>query len=270
MNIAFIIGGWYFPKHLYQNAVEINKPDNCNIDFYVVSHRNPSTIDISAEMKTRIIHNNKYDLTLYNSITNYEELKAMGYRVDEVSNTIGDYYFFNQWTEIYDYSKYDYVVFMHDDNYLLPDFKNILTDIFSSKADFYVHNDLDWVKVVNLKNFHYIANSIVPTRKTARGSFSIWTKQLIDAMGGKFSMEKVQVTREGKKDNPTNFFELDWNTVGTNFQEFIQENGFLTNSYRLSPYYRVSKYMIEGERGLISSNNVRVSNMIEGMRQFNL
>ena len=46
-----------------------------------------------------------------------------------------------------------------------------------------------------------------------------------------------------------------WNTVGTNLQEFIQDNGFMSTSFRLSPYYRISKYMIEGERGLISKTH---------------
>lgn len=255
MNIAFIIGGWYFPKHLYKNAIEINKLEESNIDYFAVTHRNPELVDIKAEMIPRITNNNKYDLELFNDIATYSDLTKMGYKVDEVENAIGDYYFFNQWSELYDYTKYDYIIFMHDDNYLLPEFKNILTDLFNFESDFYNHNDINWVRVGNVKKFNYIANSAVLNRKTARGSFSIWSKELIDALGGKFSMDNVNVIRTGLNNTPSSHWELDWNVVGTNLQHFIQVNGFMSTSFRLSPYYRISKYMIEGERGLISKTH---------------
>ena len=137
MNIAFIIGGWYFPKHLYKNAIEINKPEGSNIDYFTVTHRNPELVDIKSEMIPRIANKNKYDLELFNDIATYSDLIEMGYKVDEVENAIGDYYFFNQWAELYDYNKYDYIVFMHDDNYLLPEFKDIdATEIAQIEAHF--------------------------------------------------------------------------------------------------------------------------------------
>jgi len=255
MHIAFIIGGWYFPKHLYKNAIEINKPEGCNIDYFTVTHRNPELVDIKSEMIPRIKDSNKYDLELFNDIATYSDLIEMGYKVNEAENAIGDYYFFNQWTEFYDYTKYDYIVFMHDDNYLLPEFKNILTDIFNFKSDFYNHDNFNWVRVDNVKRFNYIANSAVLKRKTARGSFSIWSKNLIDKLGGKFPMDNVKVIRSGLNDTPANHWALDWNSVGINLQHFIQDNDFMDTTFRLSPYYRVSKYMIEGERGLVSNMN---------------
>ena len=77
MNIAFIIGGWYFPKHLYKNAIEINKPEGCNIDYFAVTHRNPELVDIKSEMIPRIKGNNKYDLELFNDIATYSDLIEM-------------------------------------------------------------------------------------------------------------------------------------------------------------------------------------------------
>lgn len=260
MNIAFIIGGWYFPKHLYKNAIEINKPEGSNIDYFTVTHRNPELVDIKSEMIPRIANKNKYDLELFNDIATYSDLIEMGYKVDEVENAIGDYYFFNQWAELYDYTKYDYIVFMHDDNYLLPEFKDILTDVFDFKSDFYKHDDSNWIRVGNVKKFNYIANSAVLKRKTARGSFSIWSKDLIDKLGGKFPMDKVEVNRTGLSDTPNSYWALDWNAVGTNLQNFIQDNGFMSTTFRLSPYYRISRYMIEGERGLISNTHNEIHN----------
>lgn len=272
MEIAIIIGGWYFPKHLYEQVRQVIPPDGVNLEFFTVSHRNPKLTDIKGEMIPRI--NNRqgldhYDSELYKEIITYPELEALGYKVDEVENKIGDYFFFNQWAEIYDYKKYHGYIFMHDDNYLLPEFKNILLDVFSNQAEYHKYNyeKRNWVLTKDIKEFDYIANSAVGNRDTARGSFSIWSKRLIEAMGGKFPMDNVKYTREGKTDTPKEHHELDWNIVGTNFQGFIQKSGFHDTSFRLSPYYRISKYMIEAERGLISANRVGL-NFLDGLKKF--
>jgi hypothetical protein len=68
-------------------------------------------------------------------------------------------------------------------------------------------------------------------------------------------MDNVKVIRSGLSDTPASHWALDWNSVGTNLQNFIQNNNFMNTTFRLSPYYRVSKYMIEGERGLVSNMN---------------
>jgi len=264
MKIAIIIGGWYFPKHLYENAKQIIPPQHITLDFFVVSHRNPEHIDIKGEMLPRIKDNNKYDLELFNNIIIYSELEQLGYKVNETENEIGDYFFFNQWTKLYDYREYDYIVFMHDDNYILPSFKEILIDIFEKKINLYQKKN-QWISVPAV-DFDYIANSAVGNRNTARGSFSIWSKKLLDKIEGSFPMNNVTLKRNGLTDTPKNHLDLDWNIVGTNFQEFIQNN-FIGTSFRLSPYYRVSKYMIEAERGLISNTQVTL-NMFDGLKKF--
>ena len=265
MKIALIVGGWYFPKHLYKNVIEVNKPEGASIDFFVVSHRDPTKVDIGKEMLPRIKENNKYDLELFNEIITYTELQELGYTVDETENAIGDYYFFNQWTDLYNYKEYEYVILMHDDNYVLPDFKDILTDIFSYQTEFYRHNGKSWEPYSKVSEIDYIANSVVPGRKTARGSFSIWSKRLLKKLKGEFSMENVEIIRKGQSDTPTDHWTLDWNTVGTNFQSFVQDNDFEKTSFRLSEHYRSSKYTIEGERGLISNMEVRADKVIEGL-----
>ena len=68
-------------------------------------------------------------------------------------------------------------------------------------------------------------------------------------------MDNVKVIRSGLSDTPSSHWSLDWNVVGINLQHFIQDNNFMDTTFRLSPYYRVSKYMIEGERGLVSNMN---------------
>lgn len=270
MKIGLIVGGWYYPAHLFRTITEATVPQGFEIDYYVASHRDPSTVDISREMLSRVKEGpySKYDRELFSEIATYDYLKDLGYVVDEFPNVIGDYYFFNQWTEKYDYSSYDYIIFIHDDNYLLPEFKNIFTDIFEKGIQGYIHNGKGWV-VGDINNFSYIANSAVGNRKTARGSFSIWTKEFIDAIGGSFPMEGVTLKREGKVVSPTGHHDLaDWNKVGTNLQKFVQRGGFMSSTYRLSDTYRVSKYMIEGERGLISKTDVIASEMNRGYKRY--
>ena len=96
MKIAIIVGGWYFPKHLYENIKQIISPQDATLDFFIVSHRNPEYFDIKGEILPRIKDNNKYDLELFNDIITYSELEQLGYKVNETENEIGDYFFFNQ------------------------------------------------------------------------------------------------------------------------------------------------------------------------------
>lgn len=256
MKLAIIVGGWYFPAHLYETVAQVEVPEGVKLDRFVTSHRNPSSVDISKEMLPRIENENKYDIELYSRIITYRELQELGYQVDEVPNAIGDYYFFNQWGELYDYREYDYVIFMHDDNYLLPEFKHILTDVFKTGTLGVRHVEGEW-KDSPIKNFDYIANSAVGNRKTARGSFSIWSRNFLEALGGTFSMEGVALSRENKIDTPDGHFEIaDWNMVGHNLQKFVEDSGMMKTTFRFSKYYRVSKYMLEGERGLISKTAV--------------
>jgi hypothetical protein len=268
MKIAVIIGGWYFPAHLYENVIKAKKPVNIELDYFVVSHRNPSFVDISNEMIPRIKNNNIYDIELYSKISTYQNLKDMGYQVNEVSNLVGDYFFFNQWADFYNYKDYNYVLFMHDDNYLLPDFKNIFIDIFEKETLGVKFINGTWLDC-SIKNFDYIANSAGGSGKTARGSFSIWSKKFLDKLGGSFSIKGVTLTRENKFNTPNGHLEMaDWNHIGRNLQEFVEENGMMESTYRLSKYYRISKYMIEGERGLISKVDVLEEELKKGYKKY--
>lgn len=268
MKIAIVIGGWYFPTHLYTEAIKAISPEETKLEYFVIAHRNPSKVDISAEMLPRIHNNNVYDLELYSNIVTFDELLQLGYTVLEKPNLVGDYFFFNQWTENYDYRTYDYVVFMHDDNYLLNDFKNIFTDIFSKKLTAYKHNGKVWTKST-LDKFSYIANSPVGNRRTARGSFSIWSKDFLEDLGGAFSMDNVKLTRQDNSLTPLNHLDLaDWNQVGHNLQRFVEDNNYMETTFRLTPYYRVSKYMIECERGLVSKEHLLKESIKAGYEKY--
>lgn len=269
-KIAIIVGGWYFPKHLYDNVIQLLAPTNYSLEFFVMSHRNPKTTDISNEMLIRPESDNIFDNTLYSEIASYEHLIKLGYRVHECANAIGDYYFFNQWTELYDYEQYDYVVFMHDDNYILSEFKTLLVDLFEKRINLFKFNK-NWISTTNFDNFDYIANSPVGNRKTARGSFSIWSKNLLQSMNGKFPMTNVKLDRTNLNNTPYGHDQLaDWNMVGRNFQDHVEANGFMRSTYRLSNIYRISKYLIEAERGLIGHVKVNAHEFIQELKKVTL
>lgn len=256
MKIAIVVGGWYFPKHLYTNVLKATPPNDVSLEYFVVTHRNPSEVDITSEMVPRIVNNNKYDLELYSDIITFNELSSLGYVVIQAPNVLGDYFFFNQWAENYDYRAYDYIVFMHDDNYLLEGFEDLFIDIFKGDLVAYKHDGSNWRPSV-LEEFSYIANSPVGSRRTARGSFSIWSRDFIEKLGGEFSMNNVKLTRQDSTFTPENHYDLaDWNLIGHNLQRFVEDNNFMSSTFRLSQHYRVSKYMIECERGLVSKQNL--------------
>ena len=269
-KIAVIVGGWYFPVHLYERVRSMKRPKKSKIDLFVVSHRKPTPKIATSLLSKRTGRLAKYDEILYEKIISIQELEQLHFTYFEKDNVIGDYYFFNQWAENCNYKDYTHIIFMHDDNFLLESFSNILVDIFDKGIYLYGYEN-GWKKQVKSTevDWHYIANSAVGDRKTARGSFSIWTKHVLETMGGSFSMKGVAVRRTGETSEPRNFGSLDWNTVGTNFQQHIERKSLLPYSYRISPYYRVSPYIIECERGLVSSNHVGL-NFINGIDKFEL
>lgn len=282
MKVAAIVGGWYFPQKFYKDFIEIYPPnENWEIDYFVVCHRDPDgDREIIEKERDRRLEScpNLLDNELYKDIVSKNYLKELGYNVSIEPNLMGDYYFFNQWAEKNDHTKYDWFIFSHDDNYLHPsNFKWILADIFSgiSTEFFYYKNEITkWSKVgelpiLNRTRIDYIANSVVSGRKTARGSFNLWSKNLIQSMSAKFSMDGVQLTREGQVDSPSGHHSYsDWNMIGHNLSKHIERNGFMPRSYRLSKNYRVSKYMIEGERGYIGKANLMNNSFFESLKTF--
>ena len=268
MKVAVVVGGWYFPSHLYKTAIQAKAPPGVELEYFTITHRDPSQADISAEMLPRIKDDNKYDKELYSDIISLDELANLGYKVHQAPNLVGDYFFFNQWAELYDYREFDYVLFMHDDNYLLEGFQDIFVDIFSGNLQAYKHNGDQW-SPAPLVDFSYIANSPVGNRRTARGSFSIWSKSFLEELGGEFSIENVKLTRQGELSTPKAHLDLaDWNMVGHNLQRFVEDNGYMESTYRLTEFYRVSRYMIECERGLVGNSTILLNSINAGYAKY--
>ena len=70
-------------------------------------------------------------------------------------------------------------------------------------------------------------------------------------MGEKYS--KVLLDRTDKTDTPTDITgTADWNTIARNLNVMFEEKGIRDLAVKLSKQYRMSKYMVEGERGFMS------------------
>ena len=103
-----------------------------------------------------------------------------------------------------------------------------------------------------------IENTLVP-----RTSFTFLDRELLDKLMldlERISTADVDLDRTGKTDTLYDVSDdkqvstsalVSWNSPGRSFVTWMRNNDFIDKSVRLSPYYRVTKYFIEGERGFM-------------------
>ena len=85
-----------------------------------------------------------------------------------------------------------------------------------------------------------------------RGSFEFFTREMMDKLGGSFDLSRTILTREGQFTTTMDMTELgDWNQNDKPLRDLIIKNNLLNKVKSLSPFYRMSKYCLEGERGYI-------------------
>lgn len=257
-KIAIIAGGWHFPKHFYDKALTVNIPEGVAVDFYAMCHRNMNEkLHKEYKLKTENLKGplGELDKELYADFASVEYLNSIGWKAVLCQNTIGDFFFINQWLDTYT-EEYDIYIYLSDDVYLTNEWKNFITDLTSGTLEVYEHNGAGWYKGSLSPDWVWIGNCPNGTRKVMRSSTGIFTNSFIKQVG-RFSMDKVSLTRTDASDNKWNPQDVeDWNQVQRNLQDFLEESKQDHLSYRLSASYRISKYMIEAERGLLSNNNV--------------
>lgn len=228
MRLAVVASGWHFSYHFYR---EIASQKTKNIDLFCVSHREPiNDKDISNFGNSR---RETMDKILYEKIATVDDIEKLGWEYKLYPNTIGDWGCSNQWLEDHDYTQYDRFLFIHDDNLVTSN--RFLQQAFRKG---------DW---------EILANSEGMPIGWIRGSCAFFKKSMLDKMGGKFDLSMTTLRRVGRTDTPQDLLGPnsinDWNKSTTPLVNFIKENNIKVK--RLSPYYRVSKYLIEGERGWI-------------------
>jgi hypothetical protein len=232
MKIAVVAGGWHWPWHFYREMAA----QSVRADLFVVAHRNPELPIVREEKVTDLrfapSRLGELDREMYAVPVTLEALERAGWQYEEAPNVCGDQCFLNQWLERHDYWRYDAILSCHDDTYIRR------RDLFEQLAG-------DWVILANG------TNSVEPAGYF-RGSFEFWRKELILALGASIDLGEVRLTREGKTDSPADRETLQvWNDTGVPVRTWLREHGFAGRVRSLSPYYRVSPWAIEGERGFL-------------------
>jgi len=251
-RLAVIAGGWHFPIAFFEQIAEQKIPEGWEVDMFLVSHRDPShAVEEKRDKLKNLGYSRRelYDRILYRKVATVAEIEALGWKYILEPNTIGDWGNTNQWLEKNDYKQYDKFLVTHDDNFILTD--KMFEDILPRK---------DWLILSNssgnaLRRLYQWLH--LPKKLSLRGSFEFFTREMFDHMGGKFDLSDTTLTREGETKTDGSFAEFsDWNTTTYPLQRLIKEKGLQSRIKSLSPYYRMSKYCLEGERGYIYKTKV--------------
>lgn len=236
-KLAVVASGWHYPGQFYEEAVKQKKAEGWDYEFYCVSHRDP--IHALKEKEGREFTGDRADLDrkLYTRIVTKEDIEGLGWQYKEYPNTMGDWGNSNQWLSEHNCKDYDLLLFTHDDNLILNRtwFRDIIEDD-------------------SFKEWEILANSAGMPPGYIRGSCEFFKPSFIEKIGGAFDLSEATLTREGVTTASENIEELyDWNAIGNPLMRFVEENG--TKVGYLSPSYRVSGYVIEGERGYIGNTH---------------
>ena len=257
-KIAILIGGWHYPRGFYNQLSKLNCPEGFEFETFVVSHRDvdlPIVHQEKLEALSKIDKNTedgKMDYELYSEKLTKEDLISQGFQVIDAENKYGDYYFITQWLDKCDYNDYEYVCFLHDDTYLLNEF--LIEDIVEGVCNTY---DVEGVEVFN-PNWLMLFNSNAPGSITPRGSFAFLQKEFFDEFGNlETIVDGISLNRIGEVDSPTHPSVLkEWNTTTRMLMRQFLDKNMLDRIFKLSKDYRISEYMIEAERGLMTSIGV--------------
>lgn len=259
-RMAVIVGGWHWSYHFYEMIAKQEIPNGWEVDLFVIGHREPPGIRNEKDLSYH------YDRKLYERLVELDDLKQLGWQYDLMDNKIGDLFYVNQWMSLYDHKKYDVIHFSHDDNYIngTDCFKRIL----QGDVQFY-KKDESGIKTIKTddKEWLIISNSTCDVFYHVRVS-SIFFKRKVLPDGG-FDLSDVKLDRTGKVDTPKSHSDLsEWNKTVGKLNELVRQNNLYSGIRYLSPYYRVSPYCIEGERGMISKKICWVNEFNTGMGEF--
>ena len=186
----------------------------------------------------------------------------MGFIYDVEKSSIGDLYQLNQWVQRHYTGQYDKVLFTHDDNYLLND--EMFVDILEKKVQLFVPDNKGVLNEVSLDfDWKHLAGGQIENTLVPRTAFTFLDRELLDKLMldlERISTADVDLDRTGKTDTLYDVSDdkqvstsalVSWNSPGRSFVTWMKNNEYIDKSVRLSPYYRVTKYFIEGERGFV-------------------
>lgn len=262
-KIAIVVGGWHYPYKFYEVLSKQELPNDWDMDLFIIGHRIPP--GIKKEKENIKYH---YDKELYKRFLELDDLKKLNYKYHLMPNTIGDLEYVNQWLKIYNYKDYDIIHFTHDDNYI-KEF-NCLKKILSGDMQFY-KKDSSGIKTIKAdeSNWLILSNSTTESFYHVRVSSIFFKKEVFDLLDNGFDLSHIKLNRIGEINTPTLHSALsEWNGTVGKLNELIKNNNLFNEIKYLSPYYRVSPYCIEGERGLISKKLCWKKEFENGMKEF--
>lgn len=246
-KIAVIASGWHFPIAFFEQIAGQKMPVGWAMDMFLVSHRDPS---YAIKEKKEVLANlgftrrELYDRILYRQVATISDIESLGWQYTLEPNTMGDFGNANQWFEKNDYKQYDKLLITHDDNFILTD--KMMMDLLPQE---------DWLILTNstgnaqrrLRQWFRL-----PKPFALRGSFEFFTREMMEILGGSFDLSRTTLTREGQFTTTLDMKELtDWNQNDKPLRDLIINRGIKDKIKSLSPFYRMSRYCLEGERGYI-------------------
>ena len=262
-KLAVVAIGWHYPIYFYEQMVKQKIPANWDVDFFVVGHRDPKHAE-----NEKIVDKNTDDLLKSLDYKMYAEpvtknyLKNFGW--EYINGKQGnEWEGANLWLDNYNYKDYDCLLFTGDDAFLVSD--DLFENVFGGKILNLFKNvniDKKWVVQIDYKTDDWLvlSNGIHPGRPLIRGSCDFFKSEILDMMGGKFEIhdqiQNLSKRLEGNIKTQEYAYNLltDYNIQCWPFITWLRENDLYKNLKFLSPFYRVSNYIIECERGLISNN----------------
>ena len=235
MKLAVVAGGWHYPHHFYRSMAQ----QASGADLFCIGHRSPDCYEVATEKQDKLRglegKLGELDRELYADYATTLKLKHLGWTYELHANTCGDWGFLNQWLKSHDWSRYEVILFAHDDTYLRPE--AFPPDIGMG----------DWL---------VLGHSRYPQAPLGylRGSLEFFKRELIELLGGEIPLGDVTLTREGKTDSPVRFDALSaWNATCDPLREFMRRRNLVSRIAYISEHYRISPWCIEGERGLLSN-----------------
>ena len=288
-KILVLATGWHFSSQFYEMMSKQIVPENWEIDYFCVAHRLPedeNTIKEKDEVRNASGGNflNELGKKMYEYPITTKQIKDLGWNFMLEPNTIGDMEVFNQWSKKYNYKDYDIIVITHDDNFILSD--ELFMDIVENNIKIYkpiknsrygISNHQFKVKEVPINDgWLFIDNGYsehIPKAFEPRGSFSFYKKEFIDMLpNNKFDMSdrgKKIPTREGRTDGVGYMGLSEWNSPVGTLRDWLYGKDLVSECGWFSITKRISKYCIEGERGLIhnykADGEIYIKNLITKM-----
>lgn len=245
MRIAFVAGGWHYPFHFFRS---IAAQSDSQVELFCIGHREPDDPRVEGESKTMLkvfgtIGNPMerklcdLDAELYERIASPGDIRSIGWTLRFLPNTQGDWQYLNQWIDYFGrLDDFDLVVFAHDDTFIRR--TDLIAEIRARAAA-----DPDTMLWTN-------GRYPEAPKCYTRGSFEVFRTELIRKVGGHIPMADTGLDRTGKTDTPEGMEALSaWNANGEPLRVYTASRGMKVGY--LSEYYRVSKWLIEGERGYL-------------------